>query len=54
MFAILAAICYGVAFILHWGGGGKSPFDVLGLVILGSVLVAIHLATGIGWPWRHT
>lgn len=53
MFAILAAIAFGVAFILHLAGGGKPPLDPAGLALLGALFLAVHLIAP-WWPasWR--
>ena len=47
MFGLIAAICFAVAFILHWAGGGHNPVDPAGLGYLGLFFLALHLL----WPW---
>jgi len=52
MFGIAAVVFFAIAFILHWGGGGHTPFDVPGFELLGLLCLGIHLL----WPWtpwRH-
>lgn len=55
MFAILAAICFAVAFIEH---GGKLTinsgwFDQAGMLYLGLVFLAVHLVRRLGpGNWR--
>lgn len=53
MLAVLAAVCFAVAFVLHWAGGGHNPIDVTGLTLLGLFLLALHLVVPLGVPWRH-
>jgi predicted Co/Zn/Cd cation transporter (cation efflux family) len=45
MFAILAAVCFGVAWVIHGGEiAVHSPWiDQTGLMLLGLVFVALHL-----------
>ena len=54
MLAILAAIAFAVAFILHWVGAGKNPIDPDGLMLLGLFLLALHLIVPVAVPWRRT
>lgn len=49
MFAILAAILYLIAFVLHWAGKGTNPFDVEGVFLLGMISLALHLY--VHHPW---
>ena len=53
MLAILAAIAFAVAFVLHWAGGGHNPIDVTGLALLGLFLLALHLIIPVAVPWRR-
>lgn len=48
MFGILSVVFFAISFILHWAGGGKSPFDVTGFMLLGLTCLAVHVL----WPWR--
>jgi hypothetical protein len=43
VFAVLAAICFLISFVLHWAGKGTSPFDAEGVFFLGMIAVAVHL-----------
>ena len=45
MFAILAAICFALAFIIHGGGISvhSAWFDPEGLLFLGLTFLAIHV-----------
>ena len=52
MFAVIAAVLYAIAFVLHWAGKGTNPFDAAGVFYLGCVSLAVHLALT-GPPWRH-
>jgi hypothetical protein len=52
MFAIAAFVAFIIALILHLVGGGTGKL-VTDAVLAGFVLVAAHLAWGIGWPLRR-
>jgi hypothetical protein len=52
VFAIIAAILYAIAFVLHWAGKGTNPFDPFGVAMLASISLAAHLAL-VGPPWRY-
>ena len=47
MLALISAILYLIAFVLHWAGKGTSPFDATGVFYLGCIFLALHLA----WGW---
>jgi hypothetical protein len=47
VFAVIAAILYLIAFVLHWVGKGSAPFDATGVFYLGCISLAVHLA----WYW---
>jgi hypothetical protein len=49
--ALIAVICFAVAFILKLLGESLGKFD---LVILGLFFVALHLLLGAGAWWRRT
>ena len=53
MFAVIAAVLYLVAFVLHWAGKGTSPFDPQGVFYLGDIALAVHLALATPWRWRR-
>jgi hypothetical protein len=51
MLAIVAAIIFGIAFVLHATGTATgAAFSVTGLLVLGLVFLALHQA-GIGSAW---
>jgi hypothetical protein len=51
MLAIVAAIIFGIAFVINATGTVTSPtFSVTGLLLLGLVFLALHQA-GIGSAW---
>ena len=51
MLALIAALLFAIAWILHLiGGAGKLVEDFwLG----GLIFVALHMAFGWPWPWRR-
>lgn len=55
MLAILAAIVFGIAFVFNATGRATDRiFSVTGLLILGLILLALHLAvTGSVWVRRR-
>ncbi len=53
MLAIIAAVLFVIAFILHAAGVGDSPvFTPMSLMLLGLACLALHLA-GWGTNWRR-
>jgi heme/copper-type cytochrome/quinol oxidase subunit 4 len=53
VFAVIAAVLYLIAFVLHWAGKGTSPFDVEGVFLLGMIFLAVHLWVHYPfWPRR--
>lgn len=52
MFAIFAAVAFGVALILHLVGHGAGSI-VLTLTLAGLLLVALHLCVPVTVPWRR-
>lgn len=48
MFAILAVVAFALALLLHLIGHASTY--VTDAVLAGLLLVALHLATGAGWP----
>jgi len=51
MLAIVAAICFGIAFVIHGTGTATDAwFSVTGLLLLGLVCLALH-QVGIGSAW---
>lgn len=52
MFAVIAAVLGGIAFVLHWVGKGTVPFDSDGVYLLGFISLCVHLAL-VGPPWRY-
>ena len=51
MLAIVAAICFGIAFVINATGTVTNAwFSVTGLLLLGLVFLALHQA-GIGSAW---
>jgi hypothetical protein len=52
MFAVIAAVLFLIAFVLHWAAKGTSPFDVTGFMLLGLISTAVHLAVAAPW-WYH-
>lgn len=54
MFAILAAIAYGIGFIEQGSGGNTSAwFSPVAMLLLGSFLLALHLAGAGSWLPRR-
>ena len=51
MLAVLAAICFAVAFVLHLAGAGSGHLDVLTFELAGLVFLALA-AVAPGWPRR--
>ena len=53
MLAIVAAICFGIAFVIHGTGTATDAwFSVTGLLLLGLVCLALHLS-GVGTSWKY-
>jgi hypothetical protein len=54
MFAILAAVIFGLALILDWANATVSDaFTPQTLLLAGLLCIALHLAgVGSGWRWR--
>ena len=51
MLAIVAAICFGIAFVINGTGTATNAwFSVTGLLLIGLVCLALHQA-GIGSAW---
>jgi hypothetical protein len=51
MFAILAAICFAVALVLHLAGAGSGHLDVSTFELAGLLFLALSAVVP-GWP-RH-
>ena len=51
MLALIAAICFAVALILHLVGGHAGL--VTDFALGGLLAVALHLAFAVALPWRH-
>jgi hypothetical protein len=53
VFAVIAAVLYLIAFVLHWAGKGTNPFDPFGVAMLASISLAVHLFVHYPfWPRR--
>jgi hypothetical protein len=55
MFAILAAVAYGIGFVENGSGGHTSAwFSPMALLLAGSFFLALHLlGIGTGWTVRR-
>jgi hypothetical protein len=58
VFAALGAVCFLIAWGLHWAGRGTSPWDPQGFLLLGLLCTALHLVImeltdRPPWRWRR-
>ena len=51
MFAVLAAICFAVALVLHLAGAGSGHIDETTFMLAGMLCLALAAITP-GWPRR--
>lgn len=51
MFAVLAAICFAIALVLHLAGAGSGHIDVTTFMLAGLLCLALAAVTP-GWPRR--
>ena len=50
MFAVLAAICFAVALVLHWTGGASGHIDETTFMLAGMLFLALAVVAP-GWTW---
>ena len=53
MFGVAAVVAFALALLMHLFGWGSGKADAATFALGGFLLLALHLVTGAGVPWRR-